>query len=117
MINMLLAEQLSLSSDVIDEIQKLQDHIDRFCKEPQAYCDVEDVVETLKQYNAELQALWGFPINPNYDRYWYRVKYCICPVMDNDEMLGQPFGIYYKGCVYHGSNPAKTWEEVYERFE
>lgn len=39
--------------------------------------------EELEKMEDDLQLAWGFEVNRNKHRFWFRVKSCKCPKMDN----------------------------------
>ena len=56
---------------------------------------VFDALET------EQQALWGFPIDPNYHRF-FDFPGCSCPKSLNEERMGTDFAVIDDNCPIHG---------------
>lgn len=55
----------------------------------------------LKCLEYAMQWEWGFDRNESYHSWWFKPKNCICPKIDNREMLG--FGkIVVQECPVHG---------------
>ena len=71
----------------------------------------------LGDIESQLQALWKFPIDANFYKYWY-VPMCTCCKMDNEDSY--PSGYYYitKNCPLHVEaieNTGEEYEGEYER--
>lgn len=115
MINKRLAEEQGLSDETVAEINIVNDKLAKVLEEPYLYVSTPDKVNNYIQ-NIEyyLQELWGFPESDLHHRYWYKVKWCECPVMDNDDHFGYGFRLIQGTCPYHGWDNATTWND--ERF-
>ena len=50
----------------------------------------------------EQQALWNFPRDPNFHRF-FDFPGCICPRIDNIDALGTPYRITVQTCPIHGA--------------
>lgn len=50
----------------------------------------------------KLQDAWGFPQNENMHR-WFDIPKCLCPKMDNANLLKTEYKIYDKNCPIHGN--------------
>ncbi len=61
------------------------------------------LASTVKDIEFMLQKNWNFDQNEEYHSYWFRMPGCTCPIMDNQERLGTPYGIITVSCPYHGS--------------
>ena len=60
------------------------------------------ISNTLRDIEFMLQKNWNFNQNEDYHKYWFRLPGCTCPVMDNEERVGTPYGIITQDCPYHG---------------
>lgn len=63
----------------------------------------DNPVEYIEALEYTLQVLWGFAPNKNYHSYWYYIKGCICPKMDNKDLMGTDQRWYNGSCEWHGS--------------
>lgn len=93
------------AEDNLEAIKAL--HVDRYAVlEAMENTGDSDMLKVLGDrvftLEAELQALWKFPQDPNYIKFW-EVPKCICPTMDNEEAY--PYGRYVKrmDCPVHGT--------------
>lgn len=115
MINMELARFKKLDDATVIAIQGLQDDLDEALDKPQAYVDVPlDIVEYIEETEYELQRLWKFNETSNFHVYWNKVKWCLCPELDNREFVGTSKRIINGNCPYHGNGKAVGWND--ERF-
>lgn len=88
----------SLLEDLYKELNFLLDY------EPKDKgLDREGLVWSLKLCEYSIQKAWGFPLDSSYHKYWYRIKGCLCPVMDNDDRMGVPSRVINSTCPYHGN--------------
>lgn len=64
------------------------------------------------QIEFELQEQWGFTIDANFHRPWYRPG-CSCPRMDNEERYGTPYRVTSGDCILHGytAPPPTFWDK------
>lgn len=56
----------------------------------------------LTQIEFALQAVWGFPQDENYHKFWER-PHCKCPQMDNDDRYPTGFYVINGECPLHGT--------------
>lgn len=71
--------------------------------EPEKHGTPREVVDLVNGYETVLQNLWGFPYNPNMFRYQHRINGCLCPKLDNNELVGsEDLFIKDSTCPYHG---------------
>ena len=69
--------------------------------------EVRKVAEDIEKLEFELQRLWGFPEDANFHRYWLSLDSCICPRMDNLDIIYFGRGkIINSKCPIHG---VKQW--------
>lgn len=69
---------------------------------------IDDLNDVLKCLEYAMQWEWGFDRNESYHSWWFKPKNCICPKIDNREMLG--FGkIVVHECPVHGYLPDKKF--------
>lgn len=111
MINMDLARKRNISEDAIEEIQKCQWYLDEVLENPEVFCESpEDIPGHIKGLEYKLQNLWGFDANEMMHRWWFEVKGCSCPKIDNMETRGY-YDIINSDCPYHGNDKAKSWSD------
>lgn len=97
MINLQLAEQRGLSTETILQIERLHAFRDSFENSIAFLLGANnrkltyEVGQMLFKIEEELQKLWGFPVNPNYYKFW-DVPYCSCAKMDSNDSY--PHGRY-----------------------
>jgi len=60
-------------------------------------------VEVLVKIDYMLQLLWGFPLDPNFHRFW-EVPHCTCPKAENEQLWGTLVHIYAPDCPIHTDN-------------
>lgn len=60
------------------------------------------VVNAIETLEFELQDLWGFDRDRKFHSYWYKVEGCLCPKMDNKDLIGTDKRIQHFECPYHG---------------
>lgn len=112
MINKKLAQARNLNESTITAIEEIHIRLDHILVRPSMYVDSPKMaVEMLENLEYTLQLLWGFPLDQNYHCYWFELKGCTCPKLDNRERLG--YGrIITDNCPYHCSEKiAETWED------
>jgi len=117
MINMKLAQERGLDEETIEQIGLTQSFLNDVLHDPSTLvADPEDVPGCIEECEYKLQRLWGFEVNKDFHRYKFRVKWCKCPILDNDELLGWTDRRYINmNCPFHGTNPALTWDD--KRFD
>lgn len=117
MINKALAERQNLDEYTIEKIELCQAYLSDVLIMPSVFLESpKDVLEHIHDLEYKLQGLWGFPQDIKFHRYDYKVKWCTCPELDNDEMAGNTDKRWINGnCPYHGSNTAISWDD--ERFQ
>ena len=59
--------------------------------------------ESITELDFKLQELWGFPLDPNYHR-WWEVPQCACPHFDNVDRYGTKYRVTVDKCPIHGKN-------------
>jgi hypothetical protein len=102
MINKELAEKQQLIPDTITAIEVLQTQLKAFLARPTMYVEGKDVARIVEGMEYTLQFLWGFPVDRNFHRYWYDVKGCVCPKLDNKDRFGTPYRVINPQCPFHG---------------
>lgn len=112
-INLELAESRDLSEETVVAIEEIHKRLDWILTRPSMHVESpKKVVEVVRSFEYTLQMLWGFPLDPNYHTYWYELKYCTCPVLDNRENFGLPYKVTNEHCPYHSiTRVAETWED------
>lgn len=64
--------------------------------------ELKTLNNTFMEIEGDLQALWNFPPNKNYIRFW-QVPQCSCPKMDNEEAYPTGYYIKHMDCLIHGN--------------
>lgn len=72
---------------VIDKLHILRELIEHEAGKEDSEFIAKRLYEEWVENEALLQELWGFPIDPNYVRFW-NYPTCQCPKMDNEEYYG-----------------------------
>ena len=112
MLNSRLIEIQELSDEDVTRICALHDQLDVLF-EQMADMDPKKsqrqlliCVEKIEQLEFDLQAAWKFEQNKNYHTWWYQAPHCICPRMDNADVVGTELRYFISSCPLHG---APTW--------
>lgn len=98
--NPVLIEDKGLSEEIETKLNVVYRKLEKVLLCPEDY---EDPVETIESLEFELQELWGFDKSRERHSYWYRVKGCKCPKMDNSDPLYGGRRIINSECFWHGS--------------
>lgn len=114
MINMELVRERDIDENIVERIKLCHAYLDDVLENPSVFLESPmDVTKHILDLEYKLQELWGFTQDFKFHRYGYRVKWCSCPVMDNDDMVGHTDKRYINvGCPYHGAYPAITWDDA-----
>ena len=117
MINMELAKERGLDKATIEKIELCQGFLNDVLSNPDKLIDDPmDVSACIEECEYKLQGMWGFEQSRKFHRYSFMVKWCRCPKIDNEEMVGWTDRRYINlECPYHGTAPATSWND--ERFE
>lgn len=117
MINMQLAKERGLNKETVEQIMLCQGFLDDILNNPDILIESpNDIPSCIEECEYNLQGLWGFKKSKKFHRYQYKVKWCTCPSMDNEDMIGWTEKRYINAdCPYHGTNPALTWDD--KRFQ
>lgn len=77
--------------------------LDRILDNPELL-GAQGTLEAVQGLEYSLQKLWGFPQDPGYHRFEFKIKGCSCPEMDNFDMwaTGMKHRYYNMNCVIHG---------------
>lgn len=112
MINEDLAYKQGLTKEDVEDVEEIHSQLDEMLASPNK-CEVDPkcVPLWIETYEYNLQAIWGFNKDKHFHRYWYRVKWCTCPKMDNDDYIGIDMSIVNANCPYHGGYPATSWDD------
>jgi hypothetical protein len=100
--NLELAKQQGLTEDTITAINILHKRLDAILARPTMFSDEKDVARIVESYEFVLQSLWGFSLDKNYHRYWFKVANCLCPELDNRDRIGTPYRVINPECIFHG---------------
>jgi hypothetical protein len=60
------------------------------------------LVKMVENIEYDLQECWGFNKDVSFHSYWYRIKGCTCPKIDNADRFGTEVRVYNAGCKFHG---------------
>lgn len=97
-LNKTLLEKNNVDEDAQALLMKTYEKIDDLLLNPEQY---ENPVEQIEGIEYKLQKLWNFPLDRSWHKYWYQIKGCQCPHLDNMERFG--YGRVINGeCKWHG---------------
>ena len=88
----------------LETIKKLHKEKDRVFKKMEATDDSEllrKLAEQVEKIEFKLQEAWKFKKDKNLHR-WFEVPKCLCPKMDNRDMLGTEYRVINESCPIHG---------------
>lgn len=104
MINMGLAERQGLTDSEILTISILQDKLQEILYNPESLNlgENDTIPDVVRAFEFVLQYLWKFPCDSNFHRYQNRIKGCLCPAIDNKDMIGTKYRYVNGGCPLHG---------------
>jgi hypothetical protein len=113
MINQKLAEDRGLDDDTIEKIKMTNYYLRDVLWNPEVFLkSPSDVPAHTTALEYKLQNLWGFPADKNKHKYWYQVKGCTCPKLDNLDTYGVKERWIADACPYHGAEPASSWADA-----
>ena len=102
-INWNFAMQQGMSYYDILEFEYLCHSMDKLLSKPERYAEKHiDVPMLIQQIEFNMQQACGFVCNANFHKYWFQVKGCSCPKMDNRERIGTKFSVIDMNCMWHG---------------
>jgi hypothetical protein len=106
-VNMDLVKELGITYEKVSKIAELHvKRIDIFNRmealNPEKdYDQLRELAGLLPEIEYQLQALWGFPCDSRYHK-WFTVPHCTCPKHDNLDRIGTGHFIINKDCPIHG---------------
>lgn len=101
-VNKDLAKQQGIPEAGIIAIGVLHKALDRILARPLYYYDSYQLaLEEVERLEYTLQGLWGFPQDRAYHQYWWKMKGCECPDMNNYDALGTGRRYYNGECPVH----------------
>lgn len=100
LINDELVKDRGISSEDVLEIERLHAELNDVVDYPEKY---EDPVSRIHNIELKLQKLWGFEESSDYHTHWLRINGCVCPKMDNRDLLGLPLRVYSGDCPWHSN--------------
>lgn len=110
--NKTLAESRGISVQQMDAMNIVYKYLHALLKRPEMYCvDPKQAVEVLQGLEYTLQAMWGFGYSKEFHSYWFEIKGCTCPKLDNRDAFGGERRYLNLDCPYHGERFAVTWED------
>lgn len=102
-INKVLATRQELSEREIVAIEEVQKHLAAFLARPTMYVKEKDAPEIITAFEYVLQYLWKFLLDKKFHRYQNDLKGCLCPSLDNRDLVGVEEGRWVnQDCPYHG---------------
>jgi hypothetical protein len=103
-INLHLADQRGISDEVIVAIDIIHSKLAEVLGHPESVQlgETDSIVDVVRAYEFVLQQLWGFPCDSNYHTYQNYIIGCLCPKLDNKDMIGTKYRHVNNGCPYHG---------------
>ena len=102
-VNEQLAQKMNIDKDTQFAIEILQERLWLYCKRPELFFSSPlETAKIIESYEFVLQTLWGFEPNCNYHSYWFNIRNCTCPELDNDDRIGISEKIISGDCIFHG---------------
>lgn len=107
MVNKELAKRQGLSQQEVDKINKLhkkRDKIEKSMKQTDKE-NTHKLLELFKKWTDNefaMQRLWKFEENRDWHMS-YGIPHCVCPVLDNMDLLGTSMKYNNPNCIYHGT--------------
>lgn len=112
-INIELAKARNLSDETVTAIEQIHLRLSAILARPDMHAESpKKAVEIVESLEYTLQLLWGFPVDKSFHSYWFKLKGCTCPKLDNRERFGTGRRIITDNCPYHCIDRiAETWED------
>ena len=98
----LLIEQ-GVNHKAEDAIKAIHKVLQSVLSSPKSYGKPSNAVAIVEHLEYTLQSLWDFPLDSRFHRYWFEVDDCLCPKMDNMDLIGTGYKVYNGQCKYHGA--------------
>lgn len=95
--DLLIKQNVSKQSEI--ELELLYSDLGHVLAHPEEY---EDPVKYIEDLELKLQAIWNFPQDVRYHRYWKAIKGCACPFTDNEDPMFFGRRIINQECPWHG---------------
>jgi len=108
-LNMFLNPFLAIKQKItVGDLETLKElHVERLelFDEMEAEKDVKILskqVKKLQKLEFAMQKAWGFEQDAKFHSWWFKVPQCLCPKMDNEDMLGTGYNVFSDSCPLHG---------------
>ena len=108
-----LAESRGIPEEDMNAMNAIYSFLHQILARPELHCsNPKEAVDTVQALETTLQLFWRFPLDKSYHSYWFELKGCTCPNMDNRERVGSGGRIITDNCPYHCIDRlAETWED------
>jgi hypothetical protein len=92
------------SNEDLEYLQYLYDQMDRILDNPLIgeLRNYKDAVAQIEEIEFKLQKTWKFEQDSAKHSYWYEVKGCLCPKLDNSDAMYSGRRIINNSCPFHG---------------
>ena len=101
MINLELAEKQGLTEEDISAIKAAYQILFGVLEHPEKY---DNPVSLIEEIEYTLQDMWKFEKDRTKHSYWYKIKGCTCPVLDNKDRWGVDQRVISVDCKWHRDN-------------
>lgn len=113
MFNEELADERGLTGEEKNALVALYQSMETVLNKPYEVCSSpKDVSRYIQSLEYEMQELWKFDTDSDFHSYWFLVKGCQCPKLDNKDLIGSRMSYIDASCPYHGSQKATSWEFI-----
>lgn len=100
--NLMLAKNITGAHKIL--LENAYAKLNVVLTKPELYRSDEEVVERVEALQYVIQFLYDFDMTKDYHTYWYKVKGCSCPKLDNnDPMVAPNIRITDTTCKFHGT--------------
>lgn len=106
-LNEQLLQTMNVKPDCVARIRELHESLNELIENPLHHGTHDEVVDAIEGHEYALQALWNFKICSDYHQWWFKVKGCECPKLDNQDRVGTGSRVINQDCPYH----CKKWTE------
>lgn len=101
--NIEMAIKKGLTDNEIEMLEDTYTRMGMLLDEPEKYGTPKEAAQMIEDTEFEMQRLWGFDEDKSRHAYWFRVKGCLCPKMDNaDRCSPWDSRIITLSCPFHG---------------
>lgn len=101
--NIDFARDRGLEEWELQAMQAIYLYLHKILARPLEMCQTrKDAVQQIEAFETTLQLFWKFDLDTRHHSYWYRVKGCVCPELDNSDPVYFGRRIINGHCKFHG---------------